>query len=286
MVTALKHRHKVGTSAMVPTMYVVDSVRKETADTRTLALLPVDPGQDFSFDPGQFNMLYTMGKGEVPISISGNPNSSAPIIHTIRAAGAVTRALCGLKKGSTVGLRGPFGTSWPVDEAKGKDVVIVTGGIGLAPLRPAIYHILANREDYRAVYLFYGARTREDILYMRELEQWSGRFDTDVRVTVDNARPGWRGHVGVVTKLIPWVEVDLENTIAMVCGPEVMMRFSVQRLLDDGMSSDNVFVSVERNMKCGIGFCGHCQFGAEFVCKDGPVFRYSQIEGPFKVREL
>jgi NAD(P)H-flavin reductase len=231
-------------------------------------------------------MVYVSGVGEVPISISGDPAKPKILIHTVRSVGTVTQKICQPRPGRVLGVRGPFGSSWPVKEAVGSDVVIVCGGIGLAPLRPAIYHLMANREKYGRVALLYGARTPEDLLYKDELPKWRGQFDLQVEVTVDAATGGWRGNVGVVTTLIPPARFDPENTVAMVCGPEVMMRFTLLELEKRGVPSENTFVSMERNMKCAVGFCGHCQFGSTFICKDGPVFRYDQIQPFFVTREI
>lgn len=272
--------------SVVPALYRVAKRRRETKDTFTLELTPQRDGKIPVFAPGQFNMLYAMGKGESAISISGDPSNERSLVHTVRAVGTVTKALCSLLPGEALGVRGPFGTSWPVDEAKGKDVLIVAGGIGLAPLRPAIYHILAHREDYERVALLYGARTPEEALYWRELGKWRGRFDFSVHVTVDSAKTDWRGHVGVVTHLIASANYDVKNTLAMVCGPEIMMRLTAVELVDRWIPAERVFVSLERNMKCAMGFCGHCQFGPEFVCKDGPVFPFSRVERALKIREL
>lgn len=270
---------------MLPRPWRVVRVRRETSDTKTLELEPPEP-LNFTFQPGQFNMLYAFGVGEVPISISGDPQEPHRLVHTVRAVGAVTQALCSLKKGDVVGVRGPFGSAWPVEEAEGADVVIVTGGIGLAPLRPALYHVLANRGKYGNVVLLYGARTPQDLLYAKELERWRGRFDLQVEVTVDNAGKGWYGHVGVVTKLIPRAEFAPDETVALICGPEIMMRFTIKALEERGVLRENIYISMERNMKCAIGLCGHCQFGPEFVCKDGPVFCFRDIERFFGVREI
>lgn len=200
--------------------------------------------------------------------------------------GAATQALCRLVRGEVLGVRGPFGTAWPVKEAEDSDLIIVAGGLGLAPLRPAIYYALNHRAAYGNVELIYGARTPQDILYYRELENWRGRFDMRVHVTVDTATPEWRGGVGVVTKIIPRARFDASQTVALICGPGVMMRFTVQELLDRGVSPDNIFVSMERNMQCGLGLCGHCQLGPLFICKDGPVFPYSRIKDWFGRREV
>jgi NAD(P)H-flavin reductase len=185
-----------------------------------------------------------------------------------------------------VGVRGPFGTAWPIKEAEGQDLVIVAGGLGLAPLRPSIYHALAHRPAYGNVELIYGARSPQDILYHRELERWRGRFDVRVHVTVDAAPPEWRGRVGVVTKILGQVRFEPSHTTALVCGPGVMMRFTVQELLSRGVSPDHIFVSLERNMQCGLGLCGHCQLGPLFICKDGPVFPFSRVKGWFDLREV
>lgn len=271
---------------MVPDSCKIRRVRRDTADTFTMELQPANRKGEFPFQPGQFNMLYAFGVGEVPISISGDPAKPETIVHTTREVGAVTRALCKLKPSDCLGVRGPFGVGWPVSEARGADVVIVAGGIGLAPLRPAIYHVLANRSLYGRVAVLYGTRTPADILFPRELEQWRARFDLDVYLTVDRATGNWQGNVGVVTTLIPRTPFDAHSAVAMVCGPEVMMRFTVQALETRGVPLDNVYVSMERNMKCAVGFCGHCQYGPTFICKDGPVFPYSRIRHLFGIREV
>jgi NAD(P)H-flavin reductase len=273
-------------AAMVPSLYRVEKKRRETSDTYTLTLSPAEGGNAFPFFPGQFNMLYVLGKGEVPISISGDASTNASLVHTVRAVGTVTGAICSLKAGQTVGVRGPFGAPWPVAAAVGSDVLIVAGGIGLAPLRPAIYHILSNRSEYDKVTLMYGARSPEDVLYWNELKRWGGRFDFDVQITVDSAQRDWRGHVGVVTRLIYGARYEPEKTVAMVCGPEIMMRLTAKDLAERGIAQENIYVSMERNMKCAMGFCGHCQFGRKFVCKDGPVFAYARIGPLLNVREL
>ncbi len=271
---------------MLPQIFQVRSRKQETSDTFTLELEPVEPETEFIFKPGQFNMLYVFGVGEVPISISGDPEKVSRITHTTRMVGTVTKAMGKLKKGDLIGVRGPFGSSWPVDRCSDCDIVIVAGGIGLAPLRPAIYYILRHRENYNRVILLYGARTPGDILYKHEIEKWKSRFDFEVYVTVDRGTSGWKGNVGVVTTLIPRAPFDPQNAIAFVCGPEIMMRFTALELIKRGVSEDNIFISMERNMKCGIGLCGHCQFGPVFICKDGPVFSYSQVKNLIFKREI
>jgi NAD(P)H-flavin reductase len=263
---------------MLPSPYRVKRVTKETADTFTMELVPQNGRDLIRYAPGQFNMLYVYGVGEVPISISGDPSKSGVMVHTTRAVGTVTRAMSAMKRNAILGLRGPYGTPWPVDEAQGHDIVIIAGGIGLAPLRPAMHHLLANRSKYRKVVLLYGARTPDDLLYRAELERWRAHFDLEVAVTVDRATPGWRGTVGVVTRLIGRAPFDPHDTMAMICGPEAMIRFTTMELRQRGIGVDRIYVSMERNMKCGIGLCGHCQFGPKFVCNDGPVFRYSDVK--------
>lgn len=273
-------------AGMVPHPWVVRRFLRETADTFTLELVPEAPHHPAPYAPGQFNMLYAYGVGEVPISISGDPATPQVLVHTTRAVGPVTRAMAGLRRGSTIGVRGPFGTPWPVEAAAGQDVVFVAGGIGLAPLRPALYRVLAERERYGRVILLYGARTPQDILYRRELREWRADFDLEVHVTVDRATREWRGNVGVVTGLIARVPFDPYHTTALVCGPEVMMRFTVLELERRGVTADRVFVSMERNMKCAVGFCGHCQFGPHFVCRDGPVFPWARIRRLMDIWEV
>jgi NAD(P)H-flavin reductase len=271
---------------MRPEPFKVRHVTKETGDTFTLTLAPVSAAPFRSFAPGQFNMLYVFGVGEVPISISGDPARPEILVHTIRAVGATTRAMQKLQKGDWVGVRGPFGTSWPVDQAHGHDVVLIAGGIGLAPIRPALYHVLLHRGLYGRVVLLYGARTPRDMLYAKELREWRGRFDVVVDVTVDRATMEWQGSVGVVTKMVQRSPFDPQSTMAFICGPEVMIRYAAQALEQRGTPGSSIFVSMERNMKCAVGVCGHCQFGPWFVCKDGPVFRHDQIQRFFGMREV
>ncbi len=273
------------TDPMLPEAFVVEKYKKETADTFTVTLA-AENGEDFHFGPGQFNMLYVFGVGEAPISISGDPEKSEKVVHTIRAVGTVTNPMQRLRKGDVIGLRGPFGSSWPVEEAHGKDVVVIAGGIGLAPLRPTIYHLLTHRDQYGKIVLLYGARTPGDLLFQSELRKWSSLLDVEVFVTVDVADKKWHGNVGVVTNLIQRIPFDEESAVAMVCGPEIMMRFCVSGLQTRGVTQDRIYVSMERNMKCAVGFCGHCQYGPHFICKDGPVFPYHQIHELFITHEI
>ncbi|SDI35579.1 FAD/NAD(P)-binding protein [Paraburkholderia phenazinium] len=269
----------------VPQVYRVDRVCRELPDTTTLELVP-RAGSCPAFEAGQFNMLYVFGVGEAAISMSGSPANQRALVHTVRHVGAVSAALAQLETGATIGLRGPFGTGWPVAAAEGADLVIVAGGLGLAPLRPAIYQVLANRRSYGRVVILVGSRSPQELLYRRELAQWGRRFDVEVEVTVDHADPGWHGHVGVVPALIACAQFDPQETVALVCGPEVMMRFTANALLDAGVAPESIYLSMERNMKCAIGLCGHCQFGPAFICKDGPVMRFDKIAGIFAIREI
>lgn len=270
---------------MLPQPYTVLRNLRETHDTFTLDLKPAAPSGRFPFAVGQFNMLYVFGVGEVPISISGDPARTEVLTHTIREAGTVTRVMRGLRQGDAVGVRGPYGQAWPVAAARGQDVVLIAGGIGLAPLRPVLYQIQAEREKYGKVVLLYGTRSPEDILYRKELEHWRARLDLEVNVTVDHGF-NWRGNVGVVTRLIPRAGFDPYHAVALVCGPEMMMRYTVLELQKRGLKDEDIYLSMERNMKCGIGLCGHCQYGWSFVCKNGPVYRFDALKDLFWRREV
>jgi anaerobic sulfite reductase subunit B len=266
-----------------PLPYRVRTRRRETHDTWTLRLEPVG-GTIADVRPGQFTMVYCFGIGEVPISFSGDPRG--PLVHTVRAVGAVTKAICEARRGAVLGIRGPFGNEWPVADAAGGDVVVVAGGIGLPPLRPALYAVLRRRRDYGRVALLYGARTPDDLVFRRELGRWEARDDLQVEVTVDAAAEPWRGKVGVVPKLIEGARFDPASTTAFVVGPEIMMRYSAQALLERGVPSSRIFVSMERNMQCGVGHCGHCQLGPTLICRDGPVYRWDELAPLLGVREL
>ena len=253
--------------------------RRENHDTVSL-----DIEDSMPVEPGQFNMLYAFGKGEVPISVSAA--GKGRITHTVRDVGLVTSALTSVAPGSAIGIRGPFGQGWPVGGLRGKDVLVVAGGLGLAPLRPALHALLERRTEYGRLVLLYGARTPSDLLFTRELERWRGRFDFDVEVTVDRGEDGWRGNVGVVTRLFDRTRFDPAHTVALMCGPEIMMRFTLRELEKAGVADERVYLSMERNMRCGIGLCGHCQLGSRFVCLDGPVFRYDEVRPLLGIQEL
>lgn len=272
-------------SSLLPRTFQVVERHEETADTATL-MLEAEDGAPLEFAPGQFNMLYAFGRGEAPISLSGDPASPRRLLHTIRAAGPVTAALAGLRPGERLGLRGPYGSRWPVEESEGRDVLVIAGGLGLAPLRPAIYRLLAARERYGRIAVLYGARGPDGLLYRAELESWRSRLDLEVEVTVDHANGAWHGDVGVVPSLIPRARFSPEDAVAMVCGPEVMMRFAVAALLERGLAPEQVHLSLERNMRCGVAQCGHCQLGPFLVCRDGPVLPYTRLGELLTIHEL
>jgi len=277
----------INVDPMIPNPWRVANRWEETHDVFSLQLEPVEAKESPLFAPGQFNMLYAFGTGESAISISGDPNDKSGLLtHTIRRVGNVTAALSRLQKGDQIGLRGPFGNPWPMQDLRGRDLVFIAGGIGLAPLRPAIYHALSHRSDYGRIVVLAGAREPEDILFAAELDQWKALGGVESRLTVDRAEDGWTRSVGVVTKLIPKAEFDPANVAALICGPEIMMRYTRTELRKRGVTDDRIFVTMERNMKCAVAFCGHCQLGPEFVCKDGPVFRFDRIAFWFAQREV
>jgi len=268
---------------MRPAGYLVTGRKEETSDTVTLMLRPAgDPIQ--TPRPGQFTMLYAFGVGEVPVSVSGIGHGHV-LVQTIRAVGAVTRALCAAAPGDMIGVRGPFGTDWQVSGADGRDVLIVAGGIGLAPLRPVLLAALAERARYDRVVLLVGARSPGDLLFTRELETWRRR-GADVRITVDHGQAGWDGRVGLVTALLKDAIADPARTAAFVCGPEIMMRLSAQALADAGVPAGDIRVSLERNMRCGVALCGHCQLGPLLLCRDGPCVSYAEAVPLLAKKEL
>jgi NAD(P)H-flavin reductase len=269
--------------AMVPQPFRVIEREQETSDTWTLTLAPV-AGDGIFPAPGQFTMIYAFGVGEIPISVSAADGER--LVHTVRAVGAVSAAICAAQPGAVLGIRGPFGTSWPVRESAGRDVVVVAGGVGLAPLRMAVRALEHSRSDYGEVTLLYGGRTPEDLLFRDELDALRERAKLSVEVTVDAARPDWHGRVGVVPKLIEGASFDPASVIALVCGPEVMMHFSVIALRQRGVGPERIHLSMERNMRCAVGHCGHCQLGPMLICRDGAVFSYDRLEPLMGVREL
>lgn len=263
---------------MCPQLVRVASVSRETRDTFTLSVEPANGTGLAGFAPGQFSMLYVFGVGELPISISGDPEQQGRLTYTVRSVGPATQALVSRRAGDCLGVRGPFGAAWPIEAARGKDVLIIAGGIGLAPLRPVIYHVLRHRDDYVRLIVLYGARSPGDLLYRKELSAWGRSPDTQVLTTVDYGGVNWRGRVGVVTTLFRSLRMHPDKTVALICGPEIMMRYVITELEENrGVLASDIYLSMERNMKCAVGFCGHCQYGPYFVCKDGPVFSYQKL---------
>lgn len=268
------------------TPYRVHRVRRDTADTFTLWLRPQDGGPAMAFYPGQFNMLYAFGVGESAISISGDPHRRDNLVHTIRDVGSVTGQLARLRRGDSLLLRGPYGRPWPLAELVGRDVVVVAGGIGLAPLRPVLLHLMRNRRRYGRVAVVYGARTPADLLFGADLERMARRCAAQVEITVDHASGSWLGDVGLVTALLGRIELDPARAAALLCGPEIMMHYVRLELSRRGLADSQIYLTMERNMKCGIGHCGHCQLGPKFLCKDGPVFSFAELGGLFGRKEL
>lgn len=257
----------------------IDEIVQEAEGIATYRLSIAAPAKDsdYRFVPGQFNMLYLPGVGESAISMSGDPEQSSSWIHTVRVAGNVTRTLAGLTVGETLGLRGPFGTGWPVDELTGQDVVVVAGGLGLAPLRPLLYYFLNHRDQFGSIHVICGARTPDGLLFQSEYSDWR-KGGLDLQLTVDRSTPEWTGQIGVVTLLIDRLNLARpEATSLLTCGPEVMMKYAAISGMKRGIPAEKIWVSLERNMQCAVGLCGHCQLGPEFICKDGPVLRYDRV---------
>jgi len=269
---------------LTPKIYQVKAVAHETSDIFTLTLTSKDSGRGMAFLPGQFNMLYHFGFGEVAISISGDPSKQDVLVHTMRAVGSVTKSLQKLKAGDEIGVRGPFGSEWPISK-KHCDVLLVAGGIGLAPLRSALLDLAAHKDQYKDITLLYGARNPDDIIFKKDLENWQ-KQGIKVETTVDKTGAGWHGPVGVVTALIKKNVKNPKNTLVLICGPEIMYKFTMPELLGAKVDENNIFLSMEKNMQCAVGFCGHCQYGPHFICKDGAVFPYTQLQNWLKIEEL
>ncbi len=284
---ALSSMALVATKPMTPYWAEIVNIQTEAPGIATYWLRFIDPlvRSNFAFRPGQFNMLYLPGYGEAAISISSDPENLETIGHTVRSTGNVTQNIARLKVGDQIGVRGPFGTSWPVEQFKGADLVIGTGGVGVPSLRPAIYHVMRHRQDYGRVVLLYGARTPKDLQYTHEYEAWE-KAGIETMITVDRADETWTGQVGVVPILFYRLRMDPKKSVIMTCGPEIMIRYVVFEALARRVPSNRIFVSLERNMKCGLGQCGHCQIGPYFVCKDGPIFSFEALEPYYNVEEL
>jgi NAD(P)H-flavin reductase len=257
---------------------IVEKLREvEDIHTYRLRLVDEQVRQRFRFAAGQFNMVYLFGVGEVAISIVSDPDEPEFLNHTIRAVGRVTKAMARLQPGDVLGIRGPFGRGWPLEEGRGRDMVIVTGGLGCAPVVGAIEYIFRRRDHYGAVKILHGVKTPHDLLYRERFEAWRQRLDTEVLLTSDQPDKTWRDHVGVVTELFEGVSIDPAKSMVLMCGPEIMMRLGVPILVRRGIPATAIYVSLERHMECGIGLCGHCQMGPYFLCTDGPVMRYDRV---------
>ena len=266
----------------------IAEVTRETSDVTTYRFEIRETGQtnsEFEFSPGQFNMVYLPGFGESALSLSSDADQHASFTHTVRRVGNMTSALARLTVGGQVGIRGPFGTSWPIEACQGRHVVVACGGLGIAPLRSVIYHFVQNRQRFGRIALIYGARTPADLVYEREFREWQDA-DVEMIVTVDRESPGWNGVVGVVPGQIDELDADFDDAVALVCGPEIMMRYSIREFLERGTPPDQIHVSMERNMSCGIGFCGHCQIGPVLLCRDGPVLCYNSIRPLLNLEDL
>lgn len=293
MTTTMTNRPEpvCGMDTWMPVPTQIIGIAQENFNTYTVQLQIQDPSirEAYRWTPGQFNMIYVPGVGEAAISISSDSEKHDVLEHTIRVVGSVTRSITEMSRGygtRTIGLRGPFGTGWPLDKLDGNDVVLMAGGIGLAPIRPLIYWLRRHRDRARRVVLLYGCRSPEDQLYRSEVAQWTESGDIDVLVTVDNATGEWAGPVGVVTNLLRRIKVNAERTMVMVCGPRILNRVAAWSFLQLHVPQNRVYVSLERNMNCGFGRCGHCQYGSRFVCRDGPVFCFADIADIFAKEEI
>lgn len=260
----------------LPGVWRVVERLEEIVDTVSITITPADQSE-FEFKPGQFCMVYIPGSGDIPISISGKALGGDGIVLTVRSVGLVSDSICNLQPGDSIGIRGPFGTGWPVDLVSGHDFLAIGGGLGGAPLRPAIGAVISDPTRTHSNAYLYGSRTPDTVLFDAQLSDWSNAPNTEVMLTVDQGDTEWHGNVGLVTALLPRVEIEPTNTIVFICGPDLMMRFTALELLDLGVPAENVYLSLERNMQCGVGLCGHCQLGGKFICTDGPVFKYSEI---------
>lgn len=268
---------------------LIYKVRDKFQENKWNATFILEPSSDKSISPiqpGQFNMLYSFGKGEIPISVSSLDWEEPLLCHTIQGVGAISNSCYKLKVGDKIGVRGPFGSVWPIEKALGKDVLILAGGVGIAPLRPLIEKIAGERHKYKTVNVLYGSRDPHSLLFHTDIISWQSDPSINFQVTVDQCQKRWKGNVGVVTSLLNLASFLPEDTVAFLCGPEVMMRFGIYALLDTGIIPSNIYLSMERNMKCAIGQCGHCQWGSNFVCKDGPVFNYEKVKKELSIKEL
>ena len=264
----------------IPHPAIIESVRDESFDTRTFKLVFEDKAlaASFNYKPGQFAQLSLLGIGEAPVSITSSPCSRGFLEFTIRAVGKLTHAMHQLKPADKIYVRGPYGNSFPFEQLRGKDLYFVAGGIGLPPLRSLINSVFDRREEFGRIKILYGAKTPNELCFKEELKRWQQITDTEVLLTVDKADEGWKQNVGVVTTLWDKIDITSSGAVAYVCGPPIMIRFVITKLIKSAFKDENIYVTLERYMKCGIGKCGHCNIGAAFVCIDGPVFSYNQLK--------
>lgn len=264
---------------------VVERIQ-ESASVFTLRLRLSDPAvrEAYRFDPGQFNMLYLYGVGEVPISIVSDPEEPRHLLHTIREVGRVTHGMARLRTGERIGLRGPYGRGWPLAQAQGRDVLVLTGGLGCAPVVSVINYIVLRRPAFGRLTIIQGVKHAEELLWRERYAAWAGLPDTRVLLSADHGGPLWPWHVGLVTGVFDEARIGGERTLVMMCGPEGMMRASVRELAARGVDEGNIWLSMERNMQCALGHCGHCQYGGSFVCRQGPVFAYPEVKPLFDTR--
>lgn len=270
-------------NAYIPDEAVIEERIQETKDLFTLRLRLTDANlQDaFEFEPGQFNMLYLYGIGEIPISIVSDPACSQIIEHTIRVVGRVTQAMNNLKAGDRIGLRGPFGRGWPMLECRHKDIVIVTGGLGCAPSVSVINYIAQRRENFARLNIIQGVKHSADFIWKARYDKWRKLPDTKILLAADVGESLWPWHVGPVNQLFDQLEFDTDKVVIMICGPEGLMHVVCNHMLDNNVPAKQIYLSMERNMQCAVGHCGHCQYGSQFICKDGPVFSYDKIRHLF-----
>lgn len=272
---------------MNPVEAEILSRKKEASGIYTFRIKILDRKlrQNYRFQPGQFNMIFVFGAGEIPISIVSDPEDPELLDHTVRVVGGVSEKLAGMRQGERVGLRGPYGIGWPLKESEGKDLVLVTGGLGCAPVVSVIQYVMKRRDKFRTLKILHGIKAPRDLLYRERIARWEKIPDTEVLLTVDKPDRRWKGHVGLVTRLFDKIRLNPANGVVLMCGPEVMMRFAVIQLRQFGFKEADIYLSLERNMKCAVGLCGHCQLGPAFVCREGPVFRYDRIRHWFLVKE-
>jgi NAD(P)H-flavin reductase len=273
-------------NSLIPFEAEILSRKKEASGIYTfrIKILNSHIRRNFQFQPGQFNMIYLFGAGEIPISIVSDPDDPELLDHTVRVVGGVSEKMSRMKKGDRLGLRGPFGSAWPLRHSEGKDLVLITGGLGCAPVVSVIQYVMKRRKKYKSLKILHGIKAPGDLLYRERIAKWEKIPDTEVFITVDRPDRRWKGHVGLVTRLFEKVRLDPENGVVLMCGPEVMMRFAVKELRHIGFKEQDLYLSLERNMKCAVGICGHCQLGPTFVCREGPVFSYDRIRHWFSIK--